>query len=356
NGVAIAKCLNSPEYLSALETAVSKGIEKGMQDRLAAEITHGREGHALTDVAAYNPLAKADYVSALQQLQRVNFPLLAELKTNKDASIKVMMNIMRVEEHLAKRLGLNELQPHADQLMVPIHHSSNKTIVGVFALSLALDVSDACVWRIRENIMSHRYIFQDVFISLAEPLSGASLTGMKGTFDAVPVTADITTDLSVTLAFVGTVTPLVIDEYRVMGTDDQSAINENVVDEDANPFPNVDDANPFPNERWLWMSERANTLLSRFPNLLNTPPSFPLEFCLGDLDRPRLILENTIGLGLRERLDLLFGCNFCHNTRGGMCQLRAHLGLVKLTLFFSQPCSARRTWVGWERIIHDCSW
>nr|GEY57450.1 putative transposase (putative), gypsy type [Tanacetum cinerariifolium] len=238
----IAKCLNSPEYLFAFGTAVSKAIEKGMQDGLAAGITHGREGRVLTDVATYNPAAEADYISALKQLQSVNFPLLAELKANKDASIEAVMNILRLEEHLAARLGLNESQPHADQLMVPIHHSPDKTVVGAFALSLALDVLDARVWRIRENIMSHRSPFQDVFVPLAEPLSAADLTGMEGTFGVTPATADLTIALSVTLASTGTVTLLFVDDYGVMGTDDQSAVNGSVVDEDANPFPNVDDA------------------------------------------------------------------------------------------------------------------
>nr|GEY45669.1 hypothetical protein [Tanacetum cinerariifolium] len=76
--LAIVKCLNSPEYLSALGTANSKAIEKGMQDGLAAGITHGKEGWVLTNVAAYNPSAEMDYVFALQQLQGVNSPLLAE--------------------------------------------------------------------------------------------------------------------------------------------------------------------------------------------------------------------------------------------------------------------------------------
>nr|GEX64796.1 hypothetical protein [Tanacetum cinerariifolium] len=86
----------------------SKAIEKGMQDGLAAGIIHGREGRVLTDVDAHNPAAEANYVSALQQLQSVNFSLLAELKPNKDASIEAVMNILRLEEHLAARLGLNE--------------------------------------------------------------------------------------------------------------------------------------------------------------------------------------------------------------------------------------------------------
>ncbi|GKG36987.1 hypothetical protein Tco_0447160, partial [Tanacetum coccineum] len=82
--LATVKCLRSPEYLSVLGEAISKAIEKGMQDGLAAGITHGQEGRVLTNVAAYNPSAEADYISALQQLQSVNFSLLAELKSNKD--------------------------------------------------------------------------------------------------------------------------------------------------------------------------------------------------------------------------------------------------------------------------------
>nr|GEU76043.1 transposase (putative), gypsy type [Tanacetum cinerariifolium] len=193
---AIVKCLNSLEYLSALGTTVSKAIEKGIQDGLTARIIHGRKGRVLIDVDAHNPAAEADYVSAMQQLQSVNFSLLAELKANKDASIEAVINILRLKEHLAAR----------------------------------------------ENIMSHRSLFQDVFVPLAEPLSAAALTGMEGTFSVAPATVDLTTSLSVTLASADTVTPLSIDDYGVMGTNDQSAVNESVVDEDANPFPNVKDA------------------------------------------------------------------------------------------------------------------
>nr|GFB21571.1 hypothetical protein [Tanacetum cinerariifolium] len=50
---ASVKCLHSSEYLSALEAAIGKAIEKGMQYGLAAGITHGAEGRTLADVAAY---------------------------------------------------------------------------------------------------------------------------------------------------------------------------------------------------------------------------------------------------------------------------------------------------------------
>ncbi|GJS24323.1 hypothetical protein Tco_0452955 [Tanacetum coccineum] len=60
------------------------------------------------------------------------------------------------------------------------------------------------------------------------------------------------------------------------------------------------------------LSERAETLFPLLPSLLNTHPS--LDLCLGDLDRSRHILKNTLVLGLRERLDLcLFSCSLSVN-------------------------------------------
>nr|GEX16032.1 hypothetical protein [Tanacetum cinerariifolium] len=103
--LAITRCMHSLEYLSALRAAIGKAIDKGMQYGLSAGITHGVEGRALTDVTGYNPSAKVDYISTLQPLQSVNFSLLAELRSNKDTSVATLMNILRLEETLAERLG-----------------------------------------------------------------------------------------------------------------------------------------------------------------------------------------------------------------------------------------------------------
>ncbi|GJR69072.1 hypothetical protein Tco_0015137 [Tanacetum coccineum] len=187
--LAIAKCLNSLKCLYALGAVICKAIKKGMQDGLSAGITHGKEGRVLTDVAAYNPSAEVDYIFALQQLQNVNFSLLAELKTNKDVSVKILMNILRLEETLAER-----------------------------------------------------FVLQDVFVPLAKPFSAAVMIGTEGTSDAMPATAGTTVALSITFASASTVTPISVDDYEVTGTDDQATTNENVDDGNANPFPNVDDA------------------------------------------------------------------------------------------------------------------
>nr|GEX92557.1 putative polyprotein [Tanacetum cinerariifolium] len=135
--LAIAKCINSPEYLSALGAAIGKALEKGMQDGLADGITHSKESKVLMDVAAHNPSAKADYISALQQLQNVNFPLLAELKSNKDASVEAIMEILRlktlfgmenydtVPTHMVEQAKLK-----LDLVGKPVDHTNYRSMIG----------------------------------------------------------------------------------------------------------------------------------------------------------------------------------------------------------------------------------
>ncbi|GJX37242.1 hypothetical protein Tco_0250545 [Tanacetum coccineum] len=213
----IVNCLNSPEYLSALGVAIGKAIEK--------------------DVAAHNPSAEVDYIYALQQLQNVNFSLLAKLKSNKDASVETVMDILRLEGPLTKKLGLNELHPNVDQLMVLIDRSPDQVVVDTTALLLALDVSSVRVRKIRENIANQISALRDVFVPLAEPFSAAVLTGTKGTSNTEAATANTNTALSITFASASSIAPISVDDYEVVGTNDQV-----VTDENAAFFPNVDDA------------------------------------------------------------------------------------------------------------------
>nr|GEU96215.1 hypothetical protein [Tanacetum cinerariifolium] len=186
---------NSTQYISTLGAAIGKAVEKGTQDGLSAGITHGAEGRVLADVAAYNPPAEADYLASLQHLQSVNFSLIVELKSNKDASIDTIINLLRLEGSLAEKLGLTKSQPHVDQLMVPIHHSPDQRVVGASALSLSLDVSSSRVRRIKEYIAKHRLTLRDVFVPLSEPLSVKALTGTKSTLNVFRATVDTTTAL-----------------------------------------------------------------------------------------------------------------------------------------------------------------
>ncbi|GKA71845.1 hypothetical protein Tco_0778061 [Tanacetum coccineum] len=235
--LAIAKCLNSTEYLSVLGAAIGKAVEKGMQEGLSAGITHGSEGRKLTDVAAYNPSAEADYLSALQRLQSVNFSLIGELKSNKDASVDTIMNLLRLEDTLAERLGLTESQPNVNQLMVPIHYSLDQRVIGATSLSLLLDVSNSRVWKIRENFANHISALLGVFVPLSEPLSAAALEGTERT----PVPApEYTTALSMTFISSSAIPPISTNDYEVAhanGRESAGADGQAVVDENVNPFP-----------------------------------------------------------------------------------------------------------------------
>nr|GEX54320.1 hypothetical protein [Tanacetum cinerariifolium] len=196
------------EYLSTLGAAIGKAVEKGMQDGLSTKITHGAEGRVLTDVAAYNPSAEADYLAALQRLQSS-----------------------------AKKLGLTKSQPHVDQLMVPIHHSPDQRVIGASALSLSVDVSSSRVWMIKENIAKHRSALRDVFVPLTEPLSVTALTGTESTLNVIPATVDTTTALSVTLVSASLIPPISTDDYEVAHAEGRDSAGA-----DVNPFSNVDDA------------------------------------------------------------------------------------------------------------------
>nr|GEX28677.1 hypothetical protein [Tanacetum cinerariifolium] len=245
-GLAVAKCLNSTEYLSALGSAISNAIEKGMQEGLSARITHGAEGRQLTDVAAYNPSAKADYLSALHHLQNVNFSLIAELKSNKDASVDTIMNLLRLDDVLAEILGLTESQPHVNQLMVPIHHYPDQRVVGASALSISLEVSHSRVKKMRENIVNHVSALRGVFVLLSEPLSVAALEGMKGTSGS---THDAAATLSTTFVSASTIPPISTDDYEVAHADGQGGAS--VGDETAV----VDDMTLFVSNTELNISE-----------------------------------------------------------------------------------------------------
>ncbi|GJZ33549.1 hypothetical protein Tco_0578985 [Tanacetum coccineum] len=240
--IALAKCLNSTEYMSALGAAIGKAIEKGMQDGLSAGIVHGVEGRTLTDIAAYNTSTEADYRAALHHLQHVEFSLLVELKSNKDASNETVMNLLRLEDNLADRLGLTGSQSSVDELMVPIHHSLDHFIVGASALSLSLDVSNFRIQKIKENLAYHVSELRDMFVPLSEPLSTAALIGTEGTLTIIPAPTGTTTSLTITLASASIIPPISTDDYGIVHADGQrnDGTDDNV-DGNVDSFLNVDD-------------------------------------------------------------------------------------------------------------------
>ncbi|GJW18798.1 hypothetical protein Tco_0026234 [Tanacetum coccineum] len=217
--LAVVKCLNSQEYLSALGAAISRAIEKGMQDGLTAGIDHGKAGRSLADIVAYNPAAEADFNSALQKLCEVEFPLLAELKSHKDASTADVMNMLLLEGPLADALGISDLQPDVEQLTLPIHRLGNQVVLGETSLSFALSVTHSRVERIGENVAAQRSALIDVWVPLVDPFFAKSLIGEASTSGSFLAAVVTTTALSTTFAAASSVPPITIEDYEIVGTD-----------------------------------------------------------------------------------------------------------------------------------------
>nr|GFA22701.1 hypothetical protein [Tanacetum cinerariifolium]GFA42791.1 hypothetical protein [Tanacetum cinerariifolium] len=80
----IMKCLQSPGYLVVVGGALRRTIDKGMTDVLKAGVDHGRAERGLDVIVAYDPLAEANFVFAVDALRVISFPLLAQLESRKD--------------------------------------------------------------------------------------------------------------------------------------------------------------------------------------------------------------------------------------------------------------------------------
>ncbi|GKB73274.1 hypothetical protein Tco_0934686 [Tanacetum coccineum] len=162
---------------------------------------HGKVGRSLADVAAYNPVAKADYNSTLQRLREVDFPLLYELNSHKDASVEDIINLLLLEGPLADAPGISDLQPNVDQLMLPVYRSKDQVVLGETSLSFSLSVTHSQVERIRENVAAQWSTLIGVWAFLVDHLSAENLVGAASTSDSVPATVATITTLSTTFAF-----------------------------------------------------------------------------------------------------------------------------------------------------------
>ncbi|GKB02696.1 hypothetical protein Tco_0830785, partial [Tanacetum coccineum] len=192
--LAVVKCFNSPEYLAALGATIRCAIEKGMKSGLSA----------------------------------VDFPLLSELSSHKDASVEDIMNLLRLEIPLVDAPRMNDLQPDVEQLMLPIHQSKDQVVLGETSLSFALNVAHSRIERIRENIAAQRSALVDVRVPLVDPLSAENLMGAAGTSDSMQATVATMTSLSTTFASISSVPLITVDDYEIAGADGQEDAQGNV--------------------------------------------------------------------------------------------------------------------------------
>nr|GEU55628.1 appr-1-p processing [Tanacetum cinerariifolium] len=149
---------------------------------------HKKALWGLAKVAAYNPTAEANYVAVVNAFRVVDFPLIAQLASHKDASVSDLMDLLRLEGHVAETLKASQLQPSPDQLMLPIYRD------------------------LKEMLRPDSYLF-DALVPLIEPLSAENLVGEAST-SGVPVTAT-TTSLSTTFIQASTVPPVPVTDHEV---------------------------------------------------------------------------------------------------------------------------------------------
>nr|GEY43217.1 hypothetical protein [Tanacetum cinerariifolium] len=150
----VMKCLQLPVYLASLGRVIGRAIDKGIHDGLAAGINHRKVGRVLVEVAAYDPVAKANYVATVNAFCAVDFPFLAQLASHKDSSMADLMDLLRLEGHAAEAPEAEQLQPSLNQLMLPIHWLEDQVVIGETSLSFSLDLAYDRVRKIKENAAS----------------------------------------------------------------------------------------------------------------------------------------------------------------------------------------------------------
>nr|GEV73506.1 zinc knuckle CX2CX4HX4C [Tanacetum cinerariifolium] len=86
-----------PHMLTAIADVVSAGIAKSMSEGLKHEVEHVQAQLDLEAIEAYDPKAKAKYITALQALKNLKYPLVDQLEGLKDAPMDVIMASLHLE-------------------------------------------------------------------------------------------------------------------------------------------------------------------------------------------------------------------------------------------------------------------
>nr|GEX78792.1 hypothetical protein [Tanacetum cinerariifolium] len=106
-------------------------LKEKFHPHLLTTISDQREKRSLTDVAAYNPSTEADFNSDLQELRKLDYPLLSKLKSHKDESVKDIMNLLLLEGPLFDAPVLKVGMPISTRITAFVPYVSEN---GVFSL------------------------------------------------------------------------------------------------------------------------------------------------------------------------------------------------------------------------------
>nr|GEW51292.1 hypothetical protein [Tanacetum cinerariifolium]GEY43826.1 hypothetical protein [Tanacetum cinerariifolium] len=131
------------------------------------------------------------------KITNMGFPLLAQLESQKHASIADIMGLLHLEGLAVETLEASQLQPSHEQLMLPIHRTEDQRRCCIPTLSIS-----------------------DTMVPLIEPLSAENLVG-KASTSGVPAAVGATTALSTTFVQASSVLPVPALDYEVVDTEPQ---------------------------------------------------------------------------------------------------------------------------------------
>nr|GEV56204.1 putative transposase (putative), gypsy type [Tanacetum cinerariifolium] len=121
--LAVMKCSESLELRQAFADVVSAGMAKGMSEGLRHGVEHGRAQLSLESIEAYDPEAEAKYVTALQALKDLKYPLVDQLEGLKDTPIDVLMAALYLESDTRNDAPqyIRDLCRSSYQLTIPVY-------------------------------------------------------------------------------------------------------------------------------------------------------------------------------------------------------------------------------------------
>nr|GEU42221.1 hypothetical protein [Tanacetum cinerariifolium] len=121
--LAVMKCGESLELRQAFADAVSVGIAKGLSEGLRHGLEHGQAQRSLESIEAYDPKAEAKFVTALQALKDLKYPLVDQLEGLRDAPMDVIMAALNLESDTGDDASQDicDLRPISSQLTIPVY-------------------------------------------------------------------------------------------------------------------------------------------------------------------------------------------------------------------------------------------
>ncbi|GKC75335.1 hypothetical protein Tco_1126109 [Tanacetum coccineum] len=186
--LAVMKCRQSPKYAAAFGAVIGLAIDK-----------------------------EARYVSAVLAFCDLDFDILPQLESQKDASIADIMNSLCLEGLSSETLKVSRLQPAYEQLLLPIHRKEDNVVVRETSMSDSLNVVHDHVQKLKEGALFYRLSNSDAMGTLVDPLSSENLIGEAST-SKVPAKAAATTALSisVTTTSASSILSISVADYDVL--------------------------------------------------------------------------------------------------------------------------------------------